>query len=319
MDDIDARLNDAGATWRASQPAFDESAALSGLSKRSARAAPRLRLIKSAVFVLIVGLIGVALVGRAWSDERVGADVTVGDRVEGAGSVIVSRPQVAQLCLPGFGRLVPGQTPTCSSVRVHLVELDPETLPGRQVVGDVIFSRWVSIIGSWNGEALVVESVEASDPPNETLEASPCRPAADPSQTDATPLTIEDETGRIGDVVSTDPDLYAGYWSARDSTLDASAPPVLVVATVGDPVVVRAGLKAATWLPLCVVHVMFSSRELLSWADELRLGHPDWSIDVNHRMNRVRVKLAVVTPEIRTELTELPAVFLDPLVRPIGE
>ena len=265
--------------------------------------------------VVAVAALGVAVLVPRWlASTASGSDVVrIGDRVQGVGSIVVVDQAKPRLCIPGIGRLTPGEAPFCSSIGVDLLGLDLATLPGRRTVGATIFSPWVSVMGTWSEAGIEVNGVDAATAPGVGLPIASCPAPAGGWPAPATSrLADEEATQRLASEVSAHPETYSGYWSA--TAIDAAGQ-VLAVGTTGDVRAAEATLRNVFPYALCAVRVEFSASDLAGAAMRIAQAHPDWLAEIDRSAARVRIHVGLLDDATYSAISAYREAFADPVVR----
>lgn len=309
MDELDDALKSWGAAWRARQdpPPHEVPIGPRDLAPRtSSRAWP--------VLLAVVTIVGGAWLAPRLLTSQTGngpAKLQAGDLVIGAGAVVEEPTRDVFLCMLRGGRLPsPAPAPGCSVVRVPLVGLDLEAVPGIAIVDGVRFAPLVTIRGTWNGDAVVVETIAEGGLPEAEI-PNPCA-SSEGSGNGLGSLDEEEALGRLGAEVFGNPTVYGGLWRASSS--DGLGR--VVVGVKGDTAPGTAKLRALYPYPLCVVAVAFSEADLDVTLRALREEADLWIADVDLPRNRVAVSVGVVTNLLLTRLgPHADRVVVDELVR----
>lgn len=327
MDDLERRLRDSGVRWRLSQaPPPQIVGPFDSLSRRHMRPKSP-SVIMSLAAALALGGLGLAGIGLSQhhpgaqpSQQELSADVIGdGDHVSATGTLVVASDQSVRVCVLDFTRARFDDPPRCSPIAVELVGVDLARVPNLQSVAGTSFSYTVTVIGTWTGGRLVVDSISAPTPASANS-VVPCpKPAGGWSFSNVSPSQVEAATARLANEIANKPSLYSGLWSVPITGSDASggdtSPAVEVVGVAGDPDTVRPQLEGLFPYPLCVTRVPYSAQDLAATRASLALANTAWSVEAVVRLDRVRVRLTNVDAATASLLAKYPAAVAEPLVQ----
>lgn len=320
MDELDGILQRSGAEWRRNQrpAAYPDFEIVRARSKR--RWTSRAWLASVLLIGSFVGLIVLAQVVPAVTDrlarpgEGAPRVVQYGDDVAASGYIVQKSPDNTAICLP-LGQRLGGEArpPTCSSVAVPLVGLDPAGVPGWSVLRGVGFAPWVTVHGTWTTDGVRVATVSIREPSSALPVPTPC---ATPSGgwPAAVPTTLQGEAavGQLNAIAFGDTANYAGAWLS----VTAESRSVMVVGTINDPAKVSAELSSLYPYALCVVRTDHSLAELQGAQEKLAKDDATQT-DLDYARNRVRVVVSVLDKAAWDRLAwAAELIVLDPLVKP---
>jgi hypothetical protein len=340
MDDLNEKLEEAGGRWRAGVRESIAPDEIAGLVAARGVAATRLSLpaftslASAAALAVVLVVAGSLLGGRAPAPSAAAggghppspetglptpiiADVlhvqagppSVGSTVAGNGTVVAPGDGSVSLCVSAVDVLMLGAVPQCTDVKVALEGLDPRTLPGAIVIGDMVTATDVTVVGIWSGTAILVEHVGGAAPPVFAPETLACTvapgraPSADP------PLDVEAANAQLDQFVRSEGSSFAGDWAA---TIEGEQ--LVVIATTGDPASASQALRAQYPYSFCVAKSTYKASELVAAAAAVETANPAWQARIDYSSNRVVVKVAVINPAVEALIADYSAVFAEPLV-----
>lgn len=211
-----------------------------------------------------------------------------GDRVVASGKIVDdgSGPWICRELL------AVGEHLACGGMRtVSIRGLDPRTLPGSERESGAYVTTWVTVYGTWDGDALEATQAAATDEPDELVPPTvPCNAPEGGWPGGATGDDGEQAALALERHVATQPERYVGIWPAViPPPHDARGAHAIVVGTVDDVDTEGAELAAIYPYNLCVVPVEFSARELEEVADQLSALDERWLVEVEPAADRVIV------------------------------
>lgn len=326
MDDLDRALKEWGRDWRTRQPTYD--------AKPYQRAATRYPWRPGVVLIAGVATIAVGLIFSSRPSPpspQSGAQGNVGtlavtiappdiieqnDDVTASGNLVEQADGDILICskLASLADEEPGEFPKCSTMAIPLFDVRPESVPGWERIGNLGFSKNVTVRGKWDGDGIRVTDVvrgligyqDVPDPQD------PCSKVAGLRADEESP-EVEAATGRLGTAVRAQPEDYGGLWRASSQGGRA----IVVVGVAGDVEGAIAHLSPLYPFPMCFVIVEQSWADLESTVTDLHTLNATWPVEMEPSVNRVRVLLPVVDAPTWANLQPFAGrTILSPLVRP---
>lgn len=249
------------------------------------------------------------------------ATVLDGDAVTAVGRLLESSTGAVTLCRKTFGMGTAGEGTSmigCDDYSVvEVAGLDVHSLPGRQELNYWV-STYVRVNGTWSDGTIIGSTADAIEPPQGPGRRTvPCPTPAAGWPGNAPSAEFEVAVPRLEATIAESAETYSGLSVASIGDTEETA---LVVGTVADIDAVRDQLSATFPYNLCVIAVEFSAAELHRVDQELRSASGPWRSSVDLRTDRVTVVTTVLDPATVEALSPFAdaitvEVAVEPLVR----